>query len=140
MGYGFFFKKKGEHALLRSWPSNVCSAAANQVGYWMRMTTKRRKEEVKISMTTRDSRRHDSHAVPLVCRVAILLLSRNDDAAAAVDASFLRLLRKRKHFSRTVAQRVLPSFLQWTSTHQVHHHEGWMVSVQETVFCWVSVP
>ncbi len=75
----------------------------------MRMTTKRRKEEVKISMTTRDSRRHDSHAVPLVCRVAILLLSRND-AAAVVDATFLRLLRKRKHFWRTVAQRVLSSY------------------------------
>ncbi|CAM6028437.1 unnamed protein product [Sphagnum balticum] len=76
----------------------------------MRMTTKGRKEEVKISMTTRDSRRHDSHAVPLVCSVAILLLLSRNDAAAVVDATFLRLLRKRKHFSRTVAQRVLPSF------------------------------
>jgi hypothetical protein len=77
----FFFKKGGKHQLLRSWPSNVCSAAANQVGYKMRMTTKRRKEEVKISMTTRDSRSHDSHAVPLVCRIAILLHSSNDAAA-----------------------------------------------------------
>jgi hypothetical protein len=75
------------------------------------MTTKRRKEEVKINMTTRDSRRHDSHAVPLVYRVAILLLSRND--GAAVDASFLRLRKTETLLANCrAAQRVLPSFLQ----------------------------
>jgi hypothetical protein len=28
---------------------------------------------------------------------------------------------------------------QWTSTHQLHH-EGWMVTGQDSVFSWVPVP
>ncbi len=30
--------------------------------------------------------------------------------------------------------------IQFVNQHPPVHHEGWMISGQETVFCWVPVP
>jgi hypothetical protein len=54
----------------------------------------------------------------------------------------MRVLHRAPNWHPQSSQRVFRSILP-TATVNQHppvHHEGWMVSVQETVFCWVPVP